>query len=361
MIQNAGAPLWGSDEGWEVVEEMMYGSGIGDDSMFFGSIRSFDVDRHGNLFVLDGQTQEIYVLDSSGALIRTVGARGTGPGEFEEASAVDISENGEIWIMEMRKGQLTVLNAEGDYQRMERVNSAGWMQIPYGGGFDQVGRYNAVIRCYDGIETRLMFARFDQSLAPIDTIAIPEDPVEGDFFVHNFPGGGSTSAPIPYQGAFGWLFSVNGNLWTLATTSTKAYELKEITSGGRVVRRVTRELESIPVTSADRTKVREDLRWFTDQGGTIDLNRVPGYKPVVKQFFSDEDGNLWVLRTETSPEEANRLFDIFSAEGYFLGEIHLPFPLIVTFKPVVQDGMLYGMTRDESGAIMIARAQIHSN
>ena len=358
VIHNIDDPLWGPGEGWEIVEEMRFGSGTGDDPIFFGSIRSFDVDRHGNLFILDAQTQETYILDSVGVLIRTVGARGTGPGEFEEASAVDVSENGEIWIMEMRKGQLTVLDAEGNYQRVERVNTVGWTVVPYSGGFDQVGRYNALIRCYNGVESRRMFARFDQSFAPIDTIAIPESPVEGDFFEYDIPDGGSIRASIPYQGAFGWVFSAHGNLWTLATTSTKTYELVETTSGGRILRRVTKELEPIPVTSADRVQARENLRWFTNQGGTIDLNRIPGHKPVVRQFFSDDDGNLWVMRTTITSEEEGTLFDVFDAEGDFLGEVRFPFALEINPGPIVRDDLLYGITQSEDGGAVIVRAQI---
>lgn len=46
-IQNAGASLWESEEGWEVLEEMRYGSGIGEDTVLFGQVGSFDVDEQG--------------------------------------------------------------------------------------------------------------------------------------------------------------------------------------------------------------------------------------------------------------------------------------------------------------------------
>ncbi len=358
VIHNAGDPIWRSEDGWQIIEEIRYGSGTAGNSIFFGSIRSFDVDRHGNLFVLDGQTQETYVLDPDGMLVRTIGSRGAGPGEFEEASAVDVSENGEIWIMEMRKGQLTVMDAEGNYQKMERINSVGYTQIPYRGGFDKVGRYNAFIECYDGVKSQEMFARFDQSLTPVDTIAIPKDPVESDFFIHHLPSGGSIRAAVPYQGAFGWLFSVDGNFWTLRTTSAETYELVEFTAGGSPLRRVRRELEPVQVTGADRTRIQEDLFWFTDQGGTIDMNRIPPYKPVASRFFSDDQGNLWVMRTTTMPEQQGTLFDVFDAEGVFLGEVLLPFPLRINPGPVVKGNLLYGMMQSEDGGEIIVRAQI---
>jgi len=356
VVHNSEVSLWQPEDRWEIVEEMRYGSG--DDSLFFGSIISFDVDRYGNLFVLDGQTQKASVLDSSGALIRTVGNQGTGPGEFEEASAVDVSENGEILIMEMRKGQLTIFNVEGNYRDMIRVNSVGWMYVPYPGGFDQVQRYNALIQCYDGVEYQEMFARFDQSLVPIDTMIVPSNPEDADYFEYTTPEGGSIAAAIPYQGAFDWLFGVNGNLWTLSITSTNSYELKEITSGGTVVRIATRELSPIPVTSAERAQVREDLSWFTNQGGTIDLDRVPSYKPVVTSFFSDDTGNLWIERAAVSVDQTDSLFDVFNADGKLLGEVQAPFSLRMNPAPIVKDQLLYGITTDADGGSVIVRAKV---
>ncbi len=355
VIHNTDDPLWGPEEGWEIVEEMRFGSGMGDDSIFFGSIRSLDVDRQGRLYVLDSHTQQIYIFDPSGAFVRTVGSEGSGPGEFENASAVDVSQTGEIWVMEMQAGKLTILDAEGNYLRTERVNTAGWSYWPYPGGFDPMGRYNAMSLCYDYEEedTKLMLARFDQSFTPMDTIAIPESPVEIDEFVHNDSEGGNYSMPIPFQGTFEWVFSANGNLWTLYTGT---YELVEITAGGIPLRRVTKEFEPLPVTSSDREAVQGRFNWFRDQGGTIDETRIPRNKPMVEDFFSDDEGNLWVMHSETG--DSGSLFDIFNAEGQFLGEASLSFHLEIHSGVTVRDGLLFGVTEDEEGGEMVVRSRI---
>ncbi len=355
MVQNTGDPLWGSEEGWEMVEEMRFGTG--NDSILFASIISLDVDTQGRLYVLDSYTQQIHIFDSSGALVRTVGSKGSGPGEFENATAVDVSEVGEIWVMEMQLGKLTILDADGNYLRTERVNTTGWDYRPYPGGFDPVGRYNAMSLYYDYEEedTKLMLARFDQSFTPMDTIAIPESPVEIDEFVHNDSEGGNYSMPIPFQGTFEWVFSANGNLWTLYTGT---YELVEITAGGIPLRWVTKEFEPLPVTSADREAVQGRFNWFRDQGGTIDETRIPRNKPMVEDFFSDDEGNLWVMHSE--PGDSGSLFDIFNAEGQFLGEASLSFHLEIHSGVIVRDGLLFGVTEDEEGGEMIVRSRIQN-
>jgi hypothetical protein len=333
---------------------MRYGSDTGDDAIFFGSIRSFDVDAQGRLYVLDDQSQQIHIFGPDGAWVRTVGTMGTGPGEFERAAAVDLSRTGEIWVMEMQKGQLSILDSMGIYQRTERVNSTGWDYWPYPGGFDQLGRYNALVLSFETEDTSELLARFDQSFAPLDTIAFPVSPLKIERFEFAGEGGSSYSTSIPFQGSFSWRFSSSGNFWTLLT---RPYELAEITADGRVLRRVTKEFELIPVTAADMKEAREGLTWFTNQGGKIDESRIPRTKPVVSAFFSDDEGNLWVRRIETTPEAERSLFDVFSAEGYFLGEVQFPFSL-ESNEPIVRDGLFYGTITDDLGADLVVRTRI---
>ena len=354
VVRNTDEPLWAPDEGWQIVEEMRYGSDTGDDAIFFGSIRSFDVDAQGRLYVLDNQSQEIHIFDPDGVWVRTVGTRGAGPGEFENAAAVDITRTGEIWVMEMQKGQLSILDSTGNYQRTERVNSTGWDYWPYPGGFDQLGRYNAFVFSLEAEDASELLTRFDQSFAPLDTVALPVSPVKTERFEVVNEDGGYISSSIPFQGSFSWRFSASGNFWTLLT---RPYELAEITADGRVLRTVTREFELMPVTAAELNDAREGLTWFTNQGGKIDESRIPRTKPVVSAFFSDDEGNLWVRRTETTPEAEGSLFDVFSAEGYFLGEVRFPFSLRSN-KPIVRDGLLYGTITDDLGADLIVRARI---
>jgi len=357
MIHNCKEPLWSSEQKWTVTEEIRLGTGLDENSIFFASIRSIDVDHHGYLYVLDSSTQEVYVFDQDGAYVRTVGSRGSGPGQFENAAAVDVSESGEIWVMEMQLGKLTILDSEGNYLRTERVNTTGWDFWSYPGGFDELGRYNAMLLSYDyqEEETNLVLGRFDQSFAPIDTIAIPSSPSEIERFTHSSEGS-TFSASIPFQGSFIWEFSQSGSFWTLLTDK---YQLTEMTAGGQPLRRVTKEFEKIPVTDADMDEAVERLQWFIDEGGTIDYAKIPREKPSVGRFFSDDEGNLWIFRAETSPEKTTTLFDIFNSDGYFLGELRIPFKLDRNEPSIVQDGVLYGVTPDEEGGLVIVKLRVN--
>ena len=349
VVRNTDEPLWTPEEEWRVVEDLRIGSAMSEGPDLFGAVYSFDVDAWGRIFVLDDQAQEVRVFDSDGTFVRTVGKKGEGPGEFTGAVSVDLSRNGEIWVMGMREGRVSIFDTTGAYLRQERTNTAGWTVKPYPGGFDAMGRYNVMIQSTGS----KWMARFDQSYNPIDTIAIPENPVELEFF--ETP---RTSVSVPFQGSMRWRFSPTGTVWTLLTAR---YELTEMTTGGEVLRTVTKDHAPIPVTDEDREEAIANLDWFTSRGGQVDQSKFPENMPATASFFIDDLGNLWVEQRVAASDvnDKGRLFDLFNSEGRYLGTLRLPFELAWSVpEPIVRDGVLYGVTRDEAGVPYPVRAEI---
>ena len=355
VVRNADDPLWTPEEAWSVVEELRIGEALSEGPDLFGAVFSFDVDAWGRIFVLDHQAQEVRIFDSGGNFVRTVGGKGEGPGEFTQAGSVDLSLNGEIWVMGMSQGRVSIFDTTGTYLRGERTNTGGRAILPYPGGFDPMGRYNIVLlpSVMNGM------ARFDQSFNPIDTISLPENPVEAEYFeLVNEDGFATMSAAVPFQGFMAWRFSPTGTVWTLLTDR---YELIEMTTGGEVLRRVTKDHEPIPVTDEEREQAIENLEWFTSQGGQIDRSKFPKSKPSTASFFIDDGGNLWVEQqvAASDSDNAGRLFDLFDPEGRYLGTLRLPFSLAWSRpEPIVRKGILYGVTSDEVGVQYVVRARI---
>lgn len=352
-VHNADEPLWAPEEAWRVVEDLRIGNAMSEGPDLFGSILSFDVDAWGRIFVLDNQAQEVRVFDSDGSFLRVVGRKGEGPGEFTQAGSVDLSRKGEIWVMGMGEARVSVFDTTGTLLRSERTDG-GFVIMPYPGGFDPLGRYNVVLP--SGGMRRM--ARFDQSFSPIDTITMPEDPKEGEFFEYVSETGTSMMrASVPFQGFMSWRFSPTGTVWTLLTGN---YELTEMTIEGEVLRRITKDHQPIPVTAEEREEAIANLEWFTGQGGTIDPSKFPDSKPSTASFFIDDDSNLWVEREVAAADEDDegRLFDIFDAGGRYLGMVRLPFALRPSPHPIVRDGVLYGITSDEMGVPYVVRGRI---
>ena len=351
-VNNTADPIWSPDEFWQAVEELRIGSAMADGPDLFGGIYSFDVDAWGRIFILDDQ--EIRLFDAGGAFVRTIGGRGEGPGEMQQAAKVDLARDGEVWVMDQGRGLVSIFDTAGTFLRQEHT-AGGVMILPYPGGLDPTGLYSVIV---SGSGGRLL-ARFNHAFRPVDTISVPQDPVERDYFTLVSDDGGSRiSASVPFQGSLRWRLSPAGTVWTLLTDR---YELTETTAGGEVLRRVVNKREAIPVTSEEVDRaVDEDLAWFTEQGGTVSRSRIPGTKPPVAMFFIDGEGNLWVERqvAAASERDAHRLFDILDPVGRYLGTLRLPFAVRSFVEPVFRGGALYAVASDELGVQQLVRARI---
>ena len=139
---------------------------------------------------------------------------------------------------------------------------------------DALGRYNAVVLCYDNHEqeTKRMLARYDQTFAPLDTIAIPNVPLTNEYFTHITDNGESQSMAIPFQASFRWGFSSDGHFWILVTDP---YELTKVSAGGQVIRRVTKDMDKIKVIDSELQQVIENHQWFIAKVGGLMSTEFP--------------------------------------------------------------------------------------
>lgn len=164
-VSNTADPIWSQDEVWQVVEELRIGSAMAEGPDLFGRICAFDLDAWGRIFILDAQAQEIRVFDASGAFVRTIGGRGDGPGEMQQAAKVDLARDGEVWVMDQGRGLVSIFDTAGAFLRQEHT-AGGVMILPYPGGLDPTGLYSIIVSGSGGRQ----LARFDQSFRPVDTI-----------------------------------------------------------------------------------------------------------------------------------------------------------------------------------------------
>lgn len=348
VMRNPESPLWRSGEEWRITEELRIGGVEGAGPEIFGRIASLEMDQAGRIWALEHQAQELRVFDAFGQHVRTVGRRGEGPGEFQQAVHIALAPDGNMWVMDPRNARLSIFDTAGVYLAAKRA-AAGFVMLPWPGRFDVTGRYHAPVPGSGSVR----IVRFDSAFQSLDTLQIPVDPVTRDGFeLRDAQGRLRIRADVPYQGFLVWRIAPMGTIWAMVTDE---YRLFELDTAGDTLRTITRRFTPIPVTAADRERAREDMKWFTDQGGRIDMSMLPSSKPPTRGFFFDDERHIWVERT-TDGDDAHPVFDLFDPEGRYLGAIRLPFALAGV--PVVRDRRLYAVTRDELDVPYIVRARI---
>lgn len=352
-VTNTADPLWTPEATWRVTEELRIGSMDEVGPRLFGEIMSLEIDPLGRIYVLEGQAHEIRVFGGDGAHVRTIGGEGGGPGEFNRPLHAQFGPDGHLWVIDPANNRLSVVDTAGVFLE-SHASPGGFSMIPWPGGFDDAGLYYAPFPRPQGERFEIALVRYGSGFAPIDTLTVPEDPVEREPFVLRIPGGGVAMASVPFSAAFRWRLSPAGSIWGLLTGE---YRFIELTPEGDTLRSVTRDFDPLPVTRDDMAAAEAELEWFTSQGGKADLSRIPDTKPGAEDFFFDDQGNLWVFPYTERAEEGTRL-DVFDPAGRYLGRVRLPFALNRRPYPVIRGSTLVGVTEDELEVPYVVRARI---
>ncbi len=73
---------------------------------WFATVTSLDFDPRGNLWVADFYNNRVQKFTPQGKFLTSIGARGTGPGEFEKAIAVAAAGNGDIYVVDFGNNRI---------------------------------------------------------------------------------------------------------------------------------------------------------------------------------------------------------------------------------------------------------------
>ncbi len=121
VVSNPATGMWGEGDEWEVTEEVRIGQVDGDGPDVFGSIGLLEVDEAGRFYVFERQAQELRVFDAEGNYVRTVGGKGSGPGEFSQVIGMDWAPDGSLWMVDPANNRISVFDAAGTYVEGHRT------------------------------------------------------------------------------------------------------------------------------------------------------------------------------------------------------------------------------------------------
>ncbi|MFN2317998.1 MAG: 6-bladed beta-propeller [Gemmatimonadales bacterium] len=352
LVTNPAEGVWGGDARWEVVEDLRIGSADGEGPELFGRLGMLAEDAGGRIWVFESVEQQFKVFDADGRFIRTVGRRGGGPGEMQRATGIVQMPDGRLLVVDMAGARISVFDTAGSYLAGHPI-TGGFTLIPWPGGVDRNGYfYNAVPRIVDD-EFTVALVRYDSALTPLDTLFPPQWESQ-EYFEHR-NGDNIARASVPYTSSLTWRLTRDGDFWSLLTGP---YELVRQRGSGDTLRVVTKPFASVAVSGEEKDTAVARLKWFTDEGGTVDRGRIPNQKPAALGFLVAEDGHLWVSATTADTSDVNRVFDIFDPEGRYLGDVRLPFPMLPRPAPLVSADRLIAVTEDADGVPYVVRARI---
>ena len=309
----------------------------------FGKIGDVAFDAAGNLHIFDTQGLRISVVDQSGALVRQLGRRGEGPGEFEadfgELLRLVVLPDGRPVVYTWNRGAFALFRADGDFERM--IRTAGGARTTFMGlqAFAEGAAVLATspvlrpsVAAIPAGQVRTANTSPSQAIerfrlggyqAAVDTVARAWKP----------PGAPTGFVPSVIAGAL-----PDGGI---AFTDSSAYAIKIVTPAGNLARVLTRPIRPDPVSERDKALFiawkleleRDYVKDLARLGGTYadiaeemadrsrrQIESMDFYHgiPVVRTLKTDWAGNIWVQRRGAAIVGDGPI-DILTPDGRYLG------------------------------------------
>lgn len=304
MIRSAGgAATWHA----ELIATITADSGVGE---AFGSVRSVLLDRDGSVYVVDPSYRQVSVFDSTGALLRRIGRRGTGPGEYTNPYSL-------AWL-----GDSLALLDPG-IPRVMLVNKAGewiaqWPYLRFTGG-SAVRLYRTPTGFWamghrpgpDG-RPQSTFARHTAN-GPVDTIAVHRATyAQGTSATCRLPNGQLDFFNAPFTAVPYVIPDEEGRQYASALSG---YRIAVLGSAQDTLFAIERPLRGAPITDAEWDEGNREFAEYQARERDEHCDRTSfdraATKAIVQWIFLDPEGQLWV---EVLSDEGLS-YDVFGPDG----------------------------------------------
>lgn len=274
---------------------------LGDSNYVFGQPAGADFTADGNIAVLDMQLAEIRIFDGQGEFLRSFGRRGSGPGEFQLASALDVTPDGGFVVADGMGRKLLFFGPDGQFRSamegffpappvmLETVDSAIVGVQP---AFDQTD---------EGMFSGMALSRWEgEDIEPVVTYHKNLKPFD--------PQSMMTSMMEDMM-----LFAVasDGRVYR-SSVGSDAFVLVGYDPEGEEQLRLEEDVTPVPKTPEEIEEERELMRsQFVQSGAPPEI--AEGYepqpnRPVVAGLFTDDGDRIWV-QLGTLDEPTFRVFD----------------------------------------------------
>ena len=300
-----------------------------------------DVDGPGNVYVLQARQARVVILSGRDAtLVATVGRRGAGPGELQNARSLAVSGDSVLAVYDSMRGfvrwHLPTMSPQA-LDRAQAITVADNMMIasdgfvyaemeflPGGAEAEEMGMPHLTWRAGD--ETRRIMSG---SVIGMPVVAFPTCGLEGLVTYRLF----SPTMPWHDHGV------------RLAVASDREYsihvfdELRPTMDIQRPIeaRRVNR---AMALREAEGRAVWRGCEVSADEAvGTLGFNE---YLQAVARVAVAPDGGLWALRGMVNDER--HLIDVFANDGEYMGTLPPDSPFPIAF--VSSDRILVGSADD---------------
>jgi hypothetical protein len=276
------------------------------------------VDDEENIYIIEKKDKFIRVFNSDGKQIKTIGAKGSGPGEFQAISpSLAVTKDGKTIVPDPTSRRINFFDSSGRFIKSFRwrtsnsnillIKKTSFIENTMVNSGDALGRYmlmtvNEVD--FDGNERRI---EGEYSVTRYSPIRV------GDMQVFYNEPVVRMSIFIGDQDRERFYHCINNK-----------YIIEVYDGSGKLFRKIDRSYKPVRFTDADTSNYRASLMGFSEEIVKAIMDReMPKEKSIVEKMLVDNNGNLWIQTNEHKHTEDKILtaFDIFNSDGRYIAKV----------------------------------------
>jgi hypothetical protein len=328
----------------ELTVELTIGQEFGEDCYFLGQIGAgVAIDDTGNVYVPDDKKRRVQVYTRTGEYLRTLGAHGTGPGEYQRPGAVIPTRQGEAAVADAESRKLVYFDSGGNHLRDVPM-------LPPSPG--------PPLRGFETSDGKMVgsFFRFERT----------DDGYRMGFTVEKIDPESGTSEVTYYEQLRKWQPRIDD--WEdafshvavdredrvyRAPMSYEQFRIERYEPDGRlslVIEKDYRRVKKTEAEIAEEVALREAQKMMT---GGRDTEPKP-FKPSISSLGIDLEGRVWAQLGEAKKREPAE-FDVFTGDGDYVGRVvadRLPAGMTFDMFSIWGDKML-GADSDPADAVRL--------
>lgn len=252
------------------------------DQSFF-SIRSVDVDKSGNIYMLD--KRKVLKFTESGKLLWTLDKKGQGPGEFQRTVDLALSNDGKLFVADQNSHKIMIFSEIGEFIDEFKVKEG----VPITLDTDSKGYI--YIEFLEGI-TDFLLHKYSRDGKLLNSFLKRGFKDEKNSFIRNF------------KNDICFCVGHNDRIYV---SYEYEYKIMVFNTDGKLLTNWTRKL---PFKKKKMKVVQPQSGWY----------QIDAYN-LVQNIAVDKNNNIYTL-WGCKPTEKGYVIDVFNQEGELLGNFY---------------------------------------
>ncbi|MCJ7578902.1 MAG: 6-bladed beta-propeller [Candidatus Aminicenantes bacterium] len=345
FIHNTEIPMF-PDKKVSFVEDLFISGEDSDGEIVLFNPRLSLVDDNENIYISETQDQVIKIFDSDGEYIKTLGAKGNGPGEFQRIWNIGATKDGELVALDSSARRTSFFDSSGQF-----LNSFNWKVDYFNYILVKSSSYIVGERAYPGIRENAYYYVKEFDFDGNEVRSYGEFTMFESLIIQD--GGRTTYTGYPVSPSS--IFTGDHARELFYHCLNNKYIIEVYDTSGKLFRKIDRPYEPVPFTKkdADIYRKRHDYVGISEVvKKTIKNLKMPEVKNIVITMKVDDKSNLWVRTNEIKEEGDKTLtaFDIFNSDGHYYAKVWA-----AVLPQIFKKGKMYRMDRDEETGYQVLR------